>query len=137
MAWRRLDWEGEACTGERGAQPTRLAEAGVASVGRAAVARGNGDVQHGTAACDSGACSARSRAGAAAAVGGGCGLNGDKLKQAKEGSGRGAHSELGGAVEEAGGGLERSESTMTDGDVCDGDVGDGGRTRPPRSNPIA
>ena len=72
-----------------------------------------------------------------ATVGGGCGLNGDKLKQGKEGSGRGAHSELGGAIEEAGGGLERSESTMMAGDVRDGDDGDSGRTRPPRSNPIA
>ena len=71
------------------------------------------------------------------AVGGGCGLNGHKLKQANEGSGRGAHSELVGAVEEAEGGLELSESTTMTGDVHDGDDDDGGRTGPPRSNPIA
>ena len=79
----------------------------------------------------------RQQVNTTATVGGGCGLNGDKLKQGKEGSGRGAHSELGGAVEEAGGGLELLESTMADGDVCDGDDDDGGRTGPPRSNPIA
>ena len=48
----------------------------------------------------------RQQVNTTATVGGGCGLNGDKLKQGKEGSGRGAHSELGGAVEEAGVGLE-------------------------------
>ena len=52
-------------------------------------------------------------------------LNGDRSKQGERGSGRGAHSELGGTVEEAGGRPKRWKSTTTVGDVRDEDDDDG------------
>ena len=55
----------------------------------------------------------------------GDGLNSDRSKHGERGSGRGAHSGLGGTVEEAGGRPKRWKSTTAVSDVRDEDDGDG------------